>query len=170
MHQESCNLFGIKQDDLKVILHVCKEDNIDIISTHDAIYFELKLPGYPSPQIDKPLVKSQQLKNMKRVWECADIDLYQETLEMILEENFKFWNQPESIQTLALLIPQAYTQAAEASVPSKQNKDTNFKTVKSEEWLKSENVAKKASKTWKLMGKPRNEENVHFIAKKESKH
>jgi hypothetical protein len=70
---------------------------------------------------------------------------------------------------LALLIPQAYIQSAEVAVPSKEKKDINFKTVKSENWLKAEIAAKKAGKQWKMMGKPRNEENTLFIAKKGNK-
>ena len=169
MHQESCSLFGIETEDLQIIKHVCKEDDIDIISTHDPIYFELKIADTPSQKMDKPLVKSAQLKNMKLVWECADIELYQDTLESILEENFQFWNQPQCIQTLALLIPQAYIQAAEIAVPSKQKKEMHYKTVKSEGWLKAETDAKKATKAWKSKGKPRSEENPYFIAKKETK-
>ena len=169
MHWESCNLFGIKEDDLRVISQVCKEDDVSIISTHDPIFFELKIPANPSQKLDKSVIKSAPLKNMKLVWESADIDLYQDTLETILDENFQLWNQPECIQTLALLIPHAYIQSAEVAVPSKQKKDINFKTVKSEQWLKAEISAKKAGKQWTIMGKPRNEENTFFLAKKETR-
>ena len=55
---------------------------------------------------------------MKFVWESGNIELYQNTLETILEEHFQLWNQPEFIQTLALLIPQAYIQSAELAVLS----------------------------------------------------
>ena len=41
-----------------------------------------------------------------------------------------------------MLIPQAYIQAAERSVPSKENKGMKYKTVKSEDWLKAEMAAK----------------------------
>ena len=42
--------------------------------------------------------------------EVCRFEHYQDNLETILEENFQFWNQPKYIQTLALLIPQAYIQ------------------------------------------------------------
>ena len=87
----------------------------------------------------------------------------------ILEENFKFWDSPVCISTLALLIPQAYIQASDNAVPSKEKKNMNFKIMKSEEWLKAEEAAKKATKKWKSMGKPRSEDNPMFMAKKETR-
>ena len=45
----------------------------------------------------------------------------------------------------------------------------NFKVRKSEDWLKAEMAAKKATKKWKSMGMPRNEDNQFFIAKKETR-
>ena len=64
------------------------------------------------------------------------------------------WNKPECLNILALIIPQAFIQAAELSVPSKQVKDINYKIVKSENVLKAEIEAKKASKKGALNGKP----------------
>ena len=107
--------------------------------------------------------------NKTLLWEEADIDLYQKNLETLLEQNFQFWNAPECISTLSLLVPKAYLEAADIAVPSKQKKDINFKVRKSEDWLKAEMAAKKATKKWKAMGKPRQEDNQFFIAKKETR-
>ena len=62
-----------------------------------------------------------------------------------------------------------YIEAADIAVPSKQKKDINFKVRKTEDWLKAEMAAKKATKKWKSMGMPRNEDNQFFIAKKETR-
>ena len=41
--------------------------------------------------------------------------------------------------------------------------------MKSEEWLKAEGAAKKATKKWKSMGRPRSEDNPVFMAKRETR-
>ena len=103
MHEESCQLFGVKEDDLKIKFHVCKEDNISIISTHDAIYFELEIGNniYASG-LEVSLIPSVQLKNKVLCWKEADTELYQTTLESLLEQNFQFWDSSECMQILAL--------------------------------------------------------------------
>ena len=153
MHQESCQIFGISKDDPRIISQPCQEDDPSLISTHDPIYFELQITGNPVSTSDNPVIETVPVLNKRLLWEKANIDLYQETLESILQQNFEFWNTPECINTLAMLIPQAYIQAAEMSVPSKENKGMNFKTVKSEDWLKAESAAKKASKKFGIYGK-----------------
>ena len=169
MHEESCLLFGINKDDLRIVHQPCKEEDPTIISTHDPIVFELKISGKSLNPCEEQVVKAKPIVNKRLIWETADLEFYQETLETLLQQNFDFWNQPECINTLALLIPQAYKQAAEVSVQSKQNKQVTFKTVKSEDWLKAETAAVKASKKWIYMGKPRGEENTYFVAKKQTK-
>ena len=119
LHTDSGRQFGICAENLRITFQVCKEENIDIISTHDAIVFEFDIPLNPVDTLSKPVIASVPVVNKTLVWEAADINLYQQTLETLLEQNFTFWNQPESLQTLALLIPQAYIQAAEIAVPSK---------------------------------------------------
>ena len=81
---------------------------------------------------------------------------------------FQFWIAPECISILSLLVPKAYIEAADLAVPSKQKKNINFK-IRSEDWLKAEMAAKKATKKWKQMGQPRNEDNQFFVAKKETR-
>ena len=170
MHEESCRMFGINPEDLRIIQQPCKEEDPSIISTHDPIYFELIIhKNLETLCEEEPSIKTVPVINKRLLWENADIDLYQQTWETLLHQNFEFWNEPECLNTLALLIPQAYKQAADVAVPSKQNMDTNFKTTKSEDWLKAETAAKKASKKWVAMGKPRNEENDFYLAKKETK-
>ena len=114
-------------------------------------------------------MKSKPLENKTLLWEKADIELYQEHLESLLEQNFEFWNTPQCISVLSMLIPQAFIQAATIAVPSKQKKDINFKIIKSEEWRKCEIVAKKATKKWKSMGKAWDENNKYFVDKKETR-
>ena len=169
MHTESCRLFDVNEDNLTIMSQVCKEEDISIISTHDAIYFELKIKVNNFPQMENPVVQSVPLKNKTLCWSEADIDLYQTNLETILKQNFQFWNTPECIQVLALLIPKAYIEVAETAVPSKQKKDIHFKCQKSEDWLKAETAAKKASKKWIAEGRPRDAQNKFFEAKKTTK-
>ena len=165
MHKESCETFGIREGDLKISRHLCKEDDPTIVSTHDIICFELCISTSSAPTPVKTSVKFKPLENKTLLWEKADIELYQEHLESLLEHNFDFWNTPECISILSMLIPQAFIQAANVAVPSKQKKDINFKVLKSEEWRKCESAAKKATKKWKSMGKPRDENNKHFVEK-----
>ena len=169
MHRESCALFGIKEEDLVIVNQICKEEDPTIISTHDAIQFQLTFPATPLSVPEAPAMRSAPVENKRLIWESADIELYQNCLETILEQNFQFWNTPECISTLALLIPRAFIEAADFAVPSKQRRETNFTVKKSEDWLKAETAAKKATKKWKSMGKPRNEDNQLFIAKKETR-
>ena len=49
-------------------------------------------------------------------------------------------------------------------------KKPNYKVFKSEEWLKSENLAKNASRKWVKAGRPRDENNPLYKAKKETNH
>jgi hypothetical protein len=62
MHTESCRLFGVGEDNLRIISQVCKEEDISIISTHDAIFFELKIRVTHSPQVENPVIKSVPLE------------------------------------------------------------------------------------------------------------
>ena len=146
LHTDSGRQFGVSEENLRIVFQVCKEENTDIISTHDAIIFEFDIPVNPVQKKTIPVIESVKIQSKKLVWEAADTDLYQQTLETLLEQNFTFWKQPECIQTLALLIPQAYIQAAEKAVPSKETKDIHFKTVKCERWRKAEIAAQKATK------------------------
>jgi hypothetical protein len=52
-----------------------------------------------------PVTRSTPVINKTLLWEGADIELYQSSLETLLEQNFQFWNAPECISTLALLVP-----------------------------------------------------------------
>ena len=90
MHRASCLSFGIKEDNLFLITQLFTEEDPSIISTHDAIVFELKIPINQAAQHEEPAVKSVPVVNKKILWENADIDSYQRNLEMILEENFQF--------------------------------------------------------------------------------
>jgi hypothetical protein len=47
MHRASCLAFGIQENDLRIITQVCKEEDSSIISTHDAIFFELEIRNIP---------------------------------------------------------------------------------------------------------------------------
>ena len=58
--------------------------------------------------------------------------------------------------------------AAELSAPCKETKKPNYKVFKSEDWRKAEIEAKAASRKWIQAGKPRNEDDQHFKAKKET--
>ena len=78
------------------------------------------------------------------------------------------WTSPENLPILAAVIPTSFSQAAELSGPTKSNKKPNFKVFKSEEWLEAERMANKASKKWLRAGKPRNENNPIYKAKKET--
>ena len=61
--------------------------SLDIISAHDAIYFEFDIPVNTVNQVDKPVIASVSVQNKKLLWEKANIHLYQETLETL--ENFE---------------------------------------------------------------------------------
>ena len=41
-HEESCSAHGLQVETLKIIAHICKEDDPSIISTHDVFCFEVK--------------------------------------------------------------------------------------------------------------------------------
>ena len=101
-------------------------------------------------------------------WENADISKYQAMLESFLGQNFDIWTSPEHLQVLAAVIPTSFIQAAELFAPSKENKKPSYKIFKSEEWLKAEISAKNASRKWVKAGRPRDEKNKLFLAKKES--
>ena len=77
MHREACSIFGIKD--------VCKEDHPFIISTHDVISFNLKIPANLLLENEDAVIKSSPIVSKRLVWEDADIEQYQQTLETILE-------------------------------------------------------------------------------------
>ena len=39
-----CSSFGLKQKDIKILKHICKENNQHMLSSHDALLFEICLP------------------------------------------------------------------------------------------------------------------------------
>ena len=134
-HADSCSVHGIKIEEVKIIKQICKEENPFIISTHDAIYFEVKyLFKNNSEQFKDNLeCESVELEQKRVDWENADIFKYQETLDSLLEQNFEIWSSPENLQILASVIPQSFIQAAELAAPSMSNKRANFKIFKSED-------------------------------------
>ena len=169
-HEDSCSINGIKINEVKIISQICKEENPYIISTHDAIYFEVKY--YFNEETvqsnNTPECESVELAHKRVDWENADIPKYQETLDSLLRQNFEIWSSPQNLQVLASVIPSSFIQAAELSAPARSNKKANFKIFKSENWLMAERTAKLASGKWVKAGKPRMDENALFKAKKES--
>ena len=167
-HEDSCSIHGIKINEVKIISQICKEENPYIISTHDAIYFEVKY--YFNEETvqsnNTPECESVELAHKRVDWENADIPKYQETLDSLLRQNFEIWSSPQNLQVLASVIPSSFIQAAELSAPARSNKKANFKIFKSENWLMAERTAKLASGKWVKAGKPRMDENALFKAKK----
>ena len=84
-------------------------------------------------------------------------------MENLLSQIFEFWKSPENLQILSAIIPSSFIQAAELSAPSKSNNKPNYKVFKSEE-----KEATKSSREWVKAGKPQDDENKLFKAKKES--
>ena len=153
--------------DIRILEHICKDENEHILSTHDALLFEIVLPhSAPVPTQNHEMVSSSTIKINYLKWEEANIELYWETLEKLLEQNFSNWENPENLQVLASTIPQAFIQAAELAVPQKSSKQPNFKIKKSLEWRKAETLANKAAKKWRENGKPTSTDNRLFLEKK----
>ena len=148
--------------------HLCKDDNEHILSTHDALMFEIILPhSATSPSQNEEVLKSSQLKLNHLKWEEANLELYW-NLEKFLQQNFNTWENPENIQILSITIPHAFIQAANLAVPLKKNTMPSFKVKKSEEWRKAEIAAQKATKKWRADGCPREQENELFLDKKQA--
>ena len=131
---DSCLSFGLKQDDIRIVKHICKDDNEHIMSTHDALVFEIFLPSSaPSSNQSKELIESSKLTINHLKWEEADLEFYWENLEKFVQQNLEIWKSPENIQVLASTIPQAFIQAANLAVPQKSSKTPSFKVKKSED-------------------------------------
>ena len=127
-HRDSCLMFGIKTEDVRIITQLCKEEVPFIISTHDPIYFEVRFnTEIVSKEEGKMLVcESVESVNKRIDWEKADISAYQNTLNSLLTQNFEIWKNPENLEVLASVIPTSFIQAAELSAPSKMNKKPNY--------------------------------------------
>ena len=170
MHSDSCLSFGLKHEDIKIVKHLCKDDHEHILSTHDALMFEIILPhSTTSHDQKKDVLKTSNFKINHLKWEEANIEMYWNNLDKLLQQNFSIWESPENIQVLAATIPQAFIQAANLAVPMKKNNMPTFKVKKSEEWRKAEMAAQKAANKWRTNGCPRNEENQLFLAKKQAR-
>ena len=168
-HRDSCLMHGVNVDDVRIIGQICKEEDATIISTHDPIVFEVRyITGDLSKQEQSVEHEAVEIVQKQIDWDKADITDYQNYLENLLSQIFEFWKSPENLQILSAVIPSSFIQAAELSAPSKSSKKPNYKVFKSEEWLKAEKVAKKSSRAWMKAGKPRDDDNNLFKAKKES--
>jgi hypothetical protein len=166
MHGDSCRSFGLKQSDIRIVKHICKEEFTLILSTHDALLFEIALPQpAKSTMQTEEMVQSTKIKINYLKWEEANVELNWKNLETFLELNFSLWENPENLQVLASSLPQAFIQAAELSVPTKTSKQVK----KSEEWRKTEILANKAAKIWRENGKPRGLDNKFLFDKKEAR-
>ena len=44
LHKDSCISFGLQITDVQIVDYICKNENIDIISTHDLLLFEINIP------------------------------------------------------------------------------------------------------------------------------
>ena len=79
LHVDSCLSFGLKQDDIRIVKHICKDDNEHIMSTDDALVFEIFLPSSaPSSNQSKELIESSKLTINHLKWEEADLEFYWE--------------------------------------------------------------------------------------------
>ena len=169
VHKDSCVTHGVSIEDVIITKQICKENDPSIISTHDAFCFEVK---YRAPDNTTKASGSNvdcmsvNIVNKKIDWGNADISAYQSVLNSFMDQNFELWCFPENLQILALAIPSSFIYAAELSAPIKASRKPNFKVFKSEEWRKAEITAKSASKKWIQAGRPRNEDNELFEAKK----
>ena len=95
LHTDSCTTFGLKLSDIRILEHICKDDNEHILSTHDALLFGIVLPhSAPVPTQNHEMVSSSTIKINYLKWEEANIELYWETLEKLLEQNFDNWEKP----------------------------------------------------------------------------
>ena len=168
LHRDSCTSFGLKTENVNILNHICKDDNSDIISTHDALYFEIEVPQIVNENESAKDLEVYDIETRKLKWEECDTGLYGSSLEKLLEETFDLWEAPENFQVLASVIPNCFLQAAEIAVPSKQTRKSTFKINKSPEWRSAELDAKNALNKWKTDGKPKNDESITFKNKKES--
>ena len=119
-HGDSCSSFGLKPSDIRILEHSCNEDVPHILSTNDALLFEIILPQ-PTTTTAQTVetIESSKMKIKYLKWEEANVELYWENLEKLLDQNFSLWENPENLQVLASTIPQAFIQAAELAVPQK---------------------------------------------------
>ena len=98
LHVDSCLSFGLKQDDIRIVKHICKDDNEHIMSTDDALVFEIFLPSSaPSSNQSKELIESSKLTINHLKWEEANLEFYWENLEKFLQQNLEIWKSPENI-------------------------------------------------------------------------
>ena len=167
IHKDSCQAQGIDIKDVRIVKQICKEDDPTIISTHDAVYFEVKYVTKLFHEKENEF-ESMNIIQKRTDWEKADIPQYQALLDSLLEESFDIWQFPENMSILASTIPSTFILAAEIAAPSKTVKKPNYKIFKSEDWRKAELEAKAASKKWINAGRPRNQESDVFKAKKET--
>ena len=90
LHRDSCTSFGLKTENVNILNHICKDDNSDIISTHDAILFEVEynVKNVSKKSEDALGCESIALVQKSIDWENADIENYQSVLDSLLEQNF----------------------------------------------------------------------------------
>ena len=67
LHKDSCIYFGLQITDVQIVDHICKNENIDIISTHDLLSFEINIPcrmENESEATELPKVSTLEIKKL----------------------------------------------------------------------------------------------------------
>ena len=87
IHKDSCQSQGIDIKDVRIVKQICKEDDPTIISTHDAVYFEVK---YVTKLVCEKENDFESMNIIQKItdWEKADIPQYQALLDSLLGGKF----------------------------------------------------------------------------------
>ena len=73
-------LHGLKIEDNRITAHICKDENPYIISTHDALCFEVTFVA-ANDEVENILEVESVVTEQERVdWDNADISKYQSIL------------------------------------------------------------------------------------------
>ena len=70
LHKDSFISFGLKTEYVKILKHICKDDNSDIISTHDILYFEIEIPyQIENDNVKENIREVRNIETRKLKWE-----------------------------------------------------------------------------------------------------
>ena len=70
LHKDSCISFGLKPVYVKILKHICKDDNPDILSTHDALLFEIEIPSQMKNETTQRILPEVKvIETKKLLWE-----------------------------------------------------------------------------------------------------
>ena len=139
--------------------HICKLDNSENLSSHDVILAELKLEASTSRSSCIDYSDTYEDFSVKKPkWDLSNLEYYQIQTNIVLNEIFETYDDPEFIPALCEIVSKAFVLSGEINFDTinhnSDKKKAEFPRFTSEQ-VQAYEDHKRACKSWREAGRPK---------------